>query len=87
MAYSRSCFLPRSEEFRIDSPMACEFSVGASLQNLSIAEDQNLVRGFNRRQAVGDNQNGLALNNPLDGGLNGCLERRVHVGCGFIEDQ
>ena len=61
-----------------------QFLVGAALNDLAVPDDEDLIRGEDGGQAVGDQDGGPLFDQGIDGGLDGGLGDRVKGRGGFV---
>ena len=61
--------------------------MGALLYHLALVQDQDVVRGADGGEAVGDDEAGLSLHQGPHGGLDPLLGAGIHVGGGLIQNQ
>lgn len=71
----------------IDFAVCQQFAVGATLDNLTVCHDQNLISIDNRGQSMRDDQCGAALAELFQIGLNRSLGAGVERTGRFIKNQ
>ena len=61
--------------------------MGALFNQFTAAQHKDAIRGLHRGQAVGDDNGGALLQDPVEISLERRLRLRVHKGGGFIHHQ
>src|SRR5580704_18720743 len=72
---------------RIDAGVCDQLFVRSGLHDMALMEDNDAIRGPNRRQSVRDDQRRSAANHLLQGSLESSLGVGVDAGGCLIEDQ